>query len=104
MPHLPGVALAMTIPLLRKDGSGFIHALEEGLHPYVKFLILPLFAFANAGIPLAGLSMEALTSSLPLGIAIGPRCLENPWAFRSPFLPVYHLGLRNCRSGQIGST
>ena len=49
----------------------FIHALEEGLHPYVKFLILPLFAFANAGIPLAGLSMDALTSSLPLGIAVG---------------------------------
>ena len=68
---LAGVALAMTIPLLRRDGSSFIHALEEGLHPYVKFLILPLFAFANAGIPLAGLSMDALTSPLPLGIAAG---------------------------------
>jgi NhaA family Na+:H+ antiporter len=68
---LAGVALAMTIPLLRRDGSSFIHALEEGLHPYIKFLILPLFAFANAGIPLAGLSMDALTSSLPLGIAAG---------------------------------
>ena len=68
---LAGVALAMTIPLLRKDGSNFIHALEEGLHPYVKFLILPLFAFANAGIPLAGLSMDSLTSPLPLGIAAG---------------------------------
>lgn len=68
---LSGVALAMTVPLLRRDGSNFIHALEEGLHPYVKFLILPLFAFANAGIPLAGLSMEALTSSVPLGIAAG---------------------------------
>jgi NhaA family Na+:H+ antiporter len=68
---LAGVALAMTIPLLRRDGSNFIHALEEGLHPYVKFLILPLFAFANAGIPLAGLSMDSLTSSLPLGIAAG---------------------------------
>jgi NhaA family Na+:H+ antiporter len=68
---LAGVALAMTIPLLRRDGSSFIHALEEGLHPYVKFLILPLFAFANAGIPLGGLSVDALTSSLPLGIAAG---------------------------------
>ena len=68
---LSGVALAMAIPLSRSDGSGFIHALEEGLHPYVNFLILPLFAFANAGIPLAGLSMDALTSSLPLGIAAG---------------------------------
>jgi Na+:H+ antiporter, NhaA family len=68
---LAGVALAMAIPLLRRDGSNFIHALEEGLHPYVKFLILPLFAFANAGIPLAGLSMDSLTSPLPLGIAAG---------------------------------
>jgi NhaA family Na+:H+ antiporter len=68
---LAGVALAMTIPLLRRDGSNFIHALEEGLHPYVKFLILPLFAFANAGIPLAGLSMDSLTAPLPLGIAMG---------------------------------
>lgn len=68
---LAGVALAMTIPLLRRDGSNFIHALEEGLHPYVKFLILPLFAFANAGIPLAGLSMDSLSAPLPLGIAMG---------------------------------
>lgn len=68
---LSGVALAMTIPLLRSDGSGFIHALEEGLHPYVKFLILPLFAFANAGIPLNGLSMDSLTAPIPLGIASG---------------------------------
>lgn len=68
---LAGVALAMAIPLLRKDGSNFIHALEEGLHPYVKFLILPLFAFANAGIPLSGFSVENLISSVPLGIAAG---------------------------------
>ena len=68
---LAGVAVAMTIPLLRRDGSNFIHALEEGLHPYVKFLILPLFAFANAGIPLTGLSMDGLTSSVPLGITAG---------------------------------
>jgi Na+:H+ antiporter, NhaA family len=68
---LAGVALAMTIPLLRRDGTNFIHTLEEALHPYVKFLILPLFAFANAGIPLSGLSMDSLTSPVPLGIASG---------------------------------
>ena len=68
---LAGVALAMAIPLLRKDGSNFIHALEEGLHPYVKFLILPLFAFANAGIPLEGFSLASLSSPLPLGITAG---------------------------------
>jgi Na+:H+ antiporter, NhaA family len=68
---LSGVALAMTIPLLRSDDSSFIHALEEGLHPYVKFVILPLFAFANAGIPLNGLSLDSLTAPIPLGIATG---------------------------------
>lgn len=68
---LAGVALAMTIPLLRRDGSNLIHSLEEALHPYVKFLILPLFAFANAGIPLSGFSLENMTASVPLGIAAG---------------------------------
>ena len=68
---LAGVALALTVPLKRRDGSDFIHPLEEGLHPYVKFLILPLFAFANAGIPLAGFSLATLTQSLPLGITAG---------------------------------
>jgi Na+:H+ antiporter, NhaA family len=68
---LAGVAVALTVPLKRSDGSDFIHALEEGLHPYVKFLILPLFAFANAGIPLWGFSLDTLTQSLPLGITAG---------------------------------
>jgi Na+:H+ antiporter, NhaA family len=68
---LAGVAVALTIPLKRNEGSDFIHTLEESLHPYVKFLILPLFAFANAGIPLSGFSLDTLTQSLPLGIAVG---------------------------------
>ena len=45
--------------------------MEHALHPYVAFGILPLFAFANAGISLEGVSMEGLTSMLPLGIALG---------------------------------
>ena len=68
---LAGAAIAMTIPLERRDGSPFVHALEAGLHPYVKFLILPLFAFANAGIPLNGFAASTLTGALPLGIAMG---------------------------------
>lgn len=68
---LAGVAAALAIPLRHRDGSDFVHALEEGLHPYVKFLILPLFAFANAGIPLAGFSLAALAQPVPLGVAAG---------------------------------
>jgi Na+:H+ antiporter, NhaA family len=68
---LAGVVLAMTVPLTRKDGTNLIHDLEEGLHHYVKFLILPLFAFANAGLPLGDVSFSSLTSPLSLGISTG---------------------------------
>jgi NhaA family Na+:H+ antiporter len=55
----------------RQDGTSMLHAIEESLHPYVKFLILPLFAFANAGIPLDGFAAAKLMEPLPLGIAAG---------------------------------
>ncbi len=68
---LAGVAVALMIPLKRRDGSDFVHALEVAIQPYVTFLILPLFAFANAGIPLGGFSLGNLMQPLPLGIALG---------------------------------
>ena len=68
---LAGVALALTIPMTRRDGSAMLHGIEESLHPYVKFAILPLFAFANAGIPLDGFAVAKLSEPLPLGIAAG---------------------------------
>ena len=68
---LAGVALGLLIPLRRRDGTALLHGLEEALHPWVKFLILPLFAFANAGIPLDGFGASQLLQSLPLGIAAG---------------------------------
>jgi Na+:H+ antiporter, NhaA family len=68
---LAGVALGLMIPVRRKDGSSFVHALEEALHPYVKFAILPIFAFANAGLPLDGFVASKLSESLPFGIAAG---------------------------------
>ena len=45
--------------------------LEHGLHPWVAFLILPVFAFANAGVDLRGVDLDALTGAVPLGIALG---------------------------------
>jgi NhaA family Na+:H+ antiporter len=68
---LAGVVLGLIIPLKRKDGSPMIEMVEEGLHPYVKFLILPIFAFVNAGVPLAGLNFAYLLTSVPFGIAAG---------------------------------
>lgn len=69
---LAGVVIGFAIPLKGKTGEySPLKHLEHALHPYVAFLILPLFAFANAGISLEGVSISGLTSMLPLGIAMG---------------------------------
>jgi NhaA family Na+:H+ antiporter len=68
---LAGVATALFIP--SQDGHGHSPAeeLEHGLHPWVAFLILPMFAFANAGVSLQGLSLADLAHPISLGIALG---------------------------------
>jgi len=69
---LAGVVLAFFIPLKNKNtGSSPLMQLEHMLHPYVAFLILPLFAFANTGISLTGISPQSLLHPVPLGIAAG---------------------------------
>jgi len=68
---LAGVVTAFFIPLTDKWGKSPLHALENGLAPYVLFLIVPIFAFANAGVSLEGLSLADLMAPLPLGIALG---------------------------------
>ncbi len=68
---LSGVMLGLMIPVRRPDGTSPLHELEEGLHPYVKFLILPLFAFANAGLPLNGFSWDNLSTPVTSGIILG---------------------------------
>ena len=70
---LAGVALAIFIPARKDahDSNNLAHQLEHALHPWVAFAILPLFAFANSGIPLAGLALSSLLQPVPLGIALG---------------------------------
>jgi len=72
---LAGVALAFTIPLNGKDeNSNHISPLKEiehGLHFWVAFLILPLFAFVNAGVNVTDISFDQMTSPVPLGILLG---------------------------------
>jgi NhaA family Na+:H+ antiporter len=72
---LAGVVLAMTIPLgsMGKEGgeSSPLCHLEDKLGLWVAFLVLPVFGFANAGVSLAGASMESLLAPLSLGIAAG---------------------------------
>jgi NhaA family Na+:H+ antiporter len=69
---LAGVLIALTIPLKKKSGEkALLYRVEHALHPWVAFLILPVFAFANAGVSLAGLSLTDFTQPLTLGIAAG---------------------------------
>jgi Na+:H+ antiporter, NhaA family len=70
---LAGVVVALAIPLEAKsDGeTSLLEQLEENLHPWVAFAVLPLFAFANAGVSLHGLSLANLMEPIPLGIAAG---------------------------------
>jgi len=70
---LAGVAVAFAIPLTSKapDQPSLLEQLEESLHPWVAFGVLPLFAFANAGVSLQGLSLAKLLEPVPLGIALG---------------------------------
>lgn len=69
---LAGVVLAFTIPLRvanTKDSPA--QSLQQGLHPWVVLLILPLFAFANAGISFAGMTPSSLLHPVSVGVALG---------------------------------
>ncbi len=66
-----GVVTALCIPLKDRWGKSPLHAMEHALHPYVMFLIVPIFAFANAGVVLEGMTLADLLAPLPLGIALG---------------------------------
>lgn len=68
---LAGVVLGLMIPLGKGSKNGSSEALMHALHPWVAFVILPIFAFANAGVPLAGLGIKDLLSPVPIGIAAG---------------------------------
>lgn len=69
---LAGVLIALTIPMKAPyHERSLLHRMEKGLHHWVAFLILPVFAFANAGVSLQGVSVSDLLQPLPLGIAAG---------------------------------
>ncbi|NMZ04214.1 Na+/H+ antiporter NhaA [Pseudomonas proteolytica] len=69
---LAGVTLAFCIPLRTKNAEPSpLLSLEHALHPWVAYGILPLFAFANAGVSLAGVNLDSFTHHVPMGIAAG---------------------------------
>ena len=70
---LAGVVLALFIPLKTNRGEGrlLLRDFEQSLHPWVAYGVLPLFAFANAGVSFHGLTLASLLNPVPLGISAG---------------------------------
>ena len=66
-----GVLTALFIPFKDKFGKSPLLSLEHALSPYVLYMIVPIFAFANAGIVFSGMSPADLTQPLPMGAALG---------------------------------
>ncbi len=69
---IAGVLLALTIPHRKKEKDfSLLLKIEHAISPYVAFGIMPIFAFANAGVSLEGLSFASLLNKVPLGILLG---------------------------------
>jgi NhaA family Na+:H+ antiporter len=73
---IAGVLTAIMIPVIKTPAApeaadSPLHRLEHAIAPWVAFLIVPLFGFANAGVPLAGIGFDQIVAPLPLGIAAG---------------------------------
>ena len=69
---IAGVVLALTIPHnIKNNKLSLLLKLEHSLSPYVAFGIMPVFAFANAGVSLEGLTFATLLNPVPLGIVLG---------------------------------
>lgn len=68
---LAGVLVAMAIPVRGKGGETPLEALEHALHPWVAFLVLPVFGFCNAGVDFTGMGLGTLFQPVTLGTALG---------------------------------
>ena len=90
---LAGVAVGFAMPLSVREGAeSLLVRTEHALKPWVTYGIIPLFAFANAGVPLAGASWASLVSPLPLGIMLGLLFGKQLGVFGAAFAAV-RLGL-----------
>jgi Na+:H+ antiporter, NhaA family len=70
---IAGVLVALTVPLAvaKRTGDSPLLRLEHGIHPWVAFLIVPIFGFANAGVSFAGFTPSTLLHPVTLGVALG---------------------------------
>ena len=91
---LAGVATALTIPLSDARGGSPLKKTEHALHPWVAFAVLPMFAFANAGVSLQGVAPATLLQSVPLGIAAGLLLGKVAGVFGASWLLIRFAGAR----------
>ncbi len=90
---IAGVATALMIPISGKRGSTArpLETLEHALVPWVSFAIVPLFAFANAGVSLKGITPDSLLAPVPLAIAVG--------LFAGKAIGIYSFARASIRAG-----
>lgn len=68
---LAGFAVAWFIPMAKQKSESMSYQIEHGLHPWIAFFVLPIFAFANAGVSLIGANMNELFTPITFGIIAG---------------------------------
>lgn len=97
---LAGVVVGLCVPLERMPDAeeSPLELLEHSLHPWVTYAIMPIFAFANAGVPFAGISLSSLLTPIPLGIALGLFLGKQVGVFGATWLAV-RLGLSRLPGG-----
>lgn len=88
---LAGVLLACFIPMRTAKGESPLKKLESSLHGWVVYLIMPVFALANAGVPLGGVQMTDLLHPMPMGILCGLFLGKQVGVFGASWLCI-HLG------------
>ncbi|MDE4025298.1 Na+/H+ antiporter NhaA [Glaesserella parasuis] len=95
---LAGVIIGFCVPLKGKNGEEPLAHFEHILAPWCSFVILPLFAFSNAGVSLAGISLITLFSPLTMGVALGLLVGKTLGVFSFSFLAV-KLGIAQLSEG-----
>ncbi|EJL82495.1 Na+/H+ antiporter NhaA [Polaromonas sp. CF318] len=91
---LAGVVTALAIPLSDGKGGSPLKTAEHALHPWVAFAVLPMFAFANAGVSLQGVTMGTLLQSVPMGITLGLLVGKAIGVFGASWLLIRFAGAR----------
>jgi NhaA family Na+:H+ antiporter len=91
---LAGVITALAVPMSDGRGGSPLGRAEHALHPWVAYFILPVFAFANAGVSLVGVTPATLTQTVPFGIAAGLVLGKTVGVFGASWLLMQFAGAR----------